>query len=60
MSDSLPLVLSYVMLAISAAAYGQSAVFGLFMAILLLTAAAVGLLSEETKGRSLEDIAPAA
>ncbi len=43
-----------------AAAYGQSAVFGLFMAILLLTAAAVGLLGEETKGRSLEEIAPAA
>ena len=43
-----------------APAYGQSAVFGLFMALLLLTAAAVGLLGEETTGRSLEEIAPAA
>ena len=43
-----------------AAAYGESAVFGLFMAVLLLTAGAVALLGEETRGRSLEDIAPAA
>lgn len=43
-----------------AAAYGQSAVFGLFTVLLLLTAVAVGLLSEETRGRSLEEIAPAA
>ncbi len=42
------------------AAYSQSAVFALFMALLLLTAVAVALLSEETKGRSLEEIAPAA
>jgi putative MFS transporter len=43
-----------------AVTYGQSAVFGLFMVLLLLTALAVGLLSEETRGRSLEEIAPAA
>lgn len=43
-----------------ALAYGQSAVFGLFMALLLVTAVAVALLSEETRGRSLEEIAPAA
>ncbi len=42
------------------AAYSQSAVFGLFMALLLVTAAAVALLSEETRGKSLEEIAPAA
>ncbi|MEP7003812.1 MAG: MFS transporter [Chloroflexota bacterium] len=41
------------------AAYSQSAVFALFMALLLLTAVAVALLSEETKGRSLEEIAAA-
>jgi putative MFS transporter len=43
-----------------ALALGQSGVFGLFMGLLLLTAVAVALLSEETKGRSLEEIAPAA
>jgi len=43
-----------------AVAYGQSAVFGLFMALLLLTAVAVALLTEETRGRSLEELAPAA
>ncbi len=42
------------------AAYSQSAVFALFMALLLLTAVAVALLGEETRGRSLEEIAPAA
>ena len=42
------------------ASLGQSTVFGFFMGLLLLTAAAVGLLSEETRGRSLEEIAPAA
>lgn len=42
------------------AAYSQSWVFALFMALLLITAAAVALLSEETRGRSLEEIAPAA
>jgi putative MFS transporter len=39
---------------------GQSGVFGVFVGLLLLTAAAVGLLSEETRGKSLEEIAPAA
>jgi hypothetical protein len=34
--------------------------FGVFMGLLLLTAPAVGLLGEETRGRSLEEIAPAA
>jgi putative MFS transporter len=34
--------------------------FALFMAMLLVTAAAVALLGEETRGRSLEEIAPAA
>ena len=43
-----------------AAPLGQSGVFAVFMGLLLLTAAAVGLLSEETRGRSLEEIAPAA
>ena len=38
----------------------QSAVLGLFMALLLLTGVAVTLLSEETEGRSLEELAPAA
>jgi len=38
----------------------QSGVFALFMALLLITAAAVALLGEETRGRSLEEIAPAA
>ena len=42
------------------ASVGQAGVFGLFMAVLLLTAASVALLSEETRGRSLEEIAPAA
>ena len=42
------------------AAYSQAWVFALFMALLLVTAAAVALLSEETRGRSLEEIAPAA
>lgn len=41
-------------------AASQAAVFGLFTALLLLTAVAVALLSEETRGRSLEEIAPAA
>ena len=34
--------------------------FALFMALLLITAAAVALLGEETRGRSLEEIAPEA
>ena len=42
------------------ASLGQSGVFGVFVGLLLLTAAAVGLLSEETRGKSLEEIAPAA
>jgi putative MFS transporter len=42
------------------ASLGQSGVFAVFMGLLLVTAAAVGLLSEETRGRSLEEIAPAA
>ena len=41
-------------------ALGQSGVFALFTGLLLLTAAAVALLTEETRGRSLEEIAPAA
>ena len=43
-----------------AASLGQSGVFAVFMGLLLLTAGAVGLLSEETRGKSLEEIAPAA
>lgn len=39
---------------------GQAGVFALFMGLLLVTAAAVALLGEETRGRSLEEIAPAA
>ena len=39
---------------------GQGSVFALFMGLLLVTAAAVALLGEETRGRSLEEIAPAA
>ncbi|HEV2251256.1 MAG TPA: MFS transporter [Candidatus Limnocylindria bacterium] len=42
------------------ASVGQSGTFGLFMGLLLLTAVAVGLLGEETRGKSLEEIAPAA
>lgn len=38
---------------------GQSGVFAVFMSLLLLTALAVASLSEETRGRSLEEIAPA-
>jgi MFS transporter, putative metabolite:H+ symporter len=37
----------------------QSGTFGLFMVLLVITAAAVALLGEETRGRSLEEIAPA-
>lgn len=40
-------------------AVGQGATFALFTGVLLLTAAAVYLLAEETRGRSLEEIAPA-
>ncbi|MEA2662965.1 MAG: transporter, putative metabolite:H+ symporter [Chloroflexota bacterium] len=42
------------------ASLGQSGVFAVFMGLLFITAAAVGLLSEETRGKSLEEIAPAA
>jgi putative MFS transporter len=42
------------------ASAGQPAVFGLFTGLLLLTAVAVALLGEETRGKSLEEIAPAA
>jgi putative MFS transporter len=38
---------------------GQSGVFILFMAVLLVTAVSVWLLAEETKGRSLEEISGA-
>ncbi len=38
------------------AAYGQGAVFGLFMVILVITALNVFLLAEETRGRSLEEL----
>jgi putative MFS transporter len=41
------------------AAYGQAAVFGLFMVLLLITAANVFLLAEETRGRSLEELGEA-
>jgi putative MFS transporter len=41
------------------AAYGQAAVFGLFMVLLLITAANVLLLAEETRGRSLEELGEA-
>jgi putative MFS transporter len=40
-------------------ALGQSGVFILFMVVLLVTAATVWLLAEETKGRSLEEISGA-
>jgi len=36
---------------------GQSGVFALFMVLLVVTALNVWLLAEETKGRSLEEIA---
>ncbi len=42
------------------AAAGQGVTFGIFTGILLLTAVAVFVLAEETRGRSLEEIAPAA
>ncbi len=45
---------------VAAAAYGQPVVFAVFTAILVLTAAVVFGLAEETRGRSLEEIAPAA
>ena len=38
----------------------QSGTFAVFMVLLLVTAAAVALLGEETRGRSLEEIAPEA
>jgi putative MFS transporter len=38
----------------------ESGVFAVFMGLLLLTALAVALLGEETRGKSLEEIAPAA
>ncbi len=38
-------------------ALGQSRVFAMFMILLVVTAASVWLLAEETKGRSLEEIA---
>jgi putative MFS transporter len=41
------------------ATWGQESTFGLFMALLLVTAAAVALLGEETRGQSLEELAPA-
>lgn len=41
------------------AAYGQAAVFGLFMIILVLVAVNVFVLAEETKGRSLEELGEA-
>src|SRR5258708_7589091 len=42
------------------ASVGQPTVFALFTALLLVTAAAVGLLGEETRGKSLEELAPVA
>jgi putative MFS transporter len=41
-------------------AIAVSGTFALFMALLLITAAAVAVLGEETRGRSLEEIAPEA
>ncbi len=41
------------------ASYGQGAVFALFMVILLIVAANVFLLAEETRGRSLEELGEA-
>ncbi len=41
------------------AAYGQGAMFALFMVILVVIAANVFLLGEETKGRSLEELGEA-
>ena len=41
------------------AAYGQAAIFALFMVLLLITAANVFLLAEETRGRSLEELGEA-
>jgi putative MFS transporter len=41
------------------AAYGQAAVFGIFMVILVLTALNVFALAEETRGRSLEELGEA-
>lgn len=38
------------------AAYGQAAVFAVFMVLLVITAANVFLLAEETRGRSLEEL----
>ena len=43
-----------------AAAYGRPAVFGLFTIVLLLAAAAVAVLREETRARSLEELSRAA
>ena len=37
---------------------GQTGIFSMFMAVLVLTAIVVFALAEETKGRSLEEIAP--
>ena len=45
---------------LTATSLGQSGVFALFMGLLLTTAGAVALLGEETRGKSLEEIAPAA
>jgi putative MFS transporter len=41
-------------------AIAQSGTFAVFMVLLLVTAAAVAVLGEETRGRSLEEIAPEA
>ena len=41
-------------------AIAQSGTFAVFMVLLLVTAGAVVLLGEETRGRALEEIAPAA
>jgi len=41
-------------------AIAESGTFAVFMVLLLITAAAVALLGEETRGRSLEEIAPPA
>jgi len=38
---------------------GQAGVFGLFTALIVLTALVVLLLAEETRGRSLEEISAA-
>ncbi len=55
-----PTALPFLTPTLTATSLGQSGVFALFMGLLLITAGAVALLGEETRGKSLEEIAPAA